>query len=217
MVLNQSFPSDIALLWESQLEYHVARNHWQEVSSLLDLMPAYVLSAGTLQLNLDILQPASSSGYNMKSYKFGSLLCSLEELDSVCMEVPDVQIYRFSPDVCSGWLRMLIEEKLAKRFIFFKEYWEGTMEMVALLARSGFISGRDKSLFEDDHIETSSDRHGAEQALHKMFVQHCAQFNLPNLLDLYLDHHSLALDHDSLYTLQETAVSFFVSIGCYCF
>ncbi|KAL2342976.1 hypothetical protein Fmac_004261 [Flemingia macrophylla] len=164
IILNQSFQSDNSLLWESQLEYHVCRNHWKEVSRLLDSIPAYVLSAGSLQLNLDVLQPASSLGcnMNMKSSNYGSFLCSLEELDSVCMEVPDVQMYRFSPDVCSGWIRTLMEEKLAKRFIFLKEYWEGTLEIIALLARSGFISGRDKICLEGDPTKTSSVRDGAE-------------------------------------------------------
>ncbi|KAJ1412899.1 hypothetical protein SESBI_20049 [Sesbania bispinosa] len=206
MILNQSLHSDISLLWESQLEYHLCRNNWKEVFILLESMPAYALSAGSLQLNLDVSEPASSLGCNMKSSNYGSFLCSLEELDSVCMEVPDVQIYRFSPDICSRWVRMLMEEKLAQRFIFLKEYWEGTMELVALLARSGFISGKTKIWLEDDLSETSSIRDGAIQALHKIFVHHCAQHGLPNLLDLYLDHHSLALDHDSLHALQETAV-----------
>ncbi|CAL0330002.1 unnamed protein product [Lupinus luteus] len=206
MILDERLPSGIALLWESQLEYHIGRNNWKEVSTLLDVMPSYVLSTGSLQLNLDVLQPASSFGCNMKSSNFGSFFVSHEELDSVCMVIPDVQIYRFSPDVCSRWLRILLEEKLAKRFIFLKEYWEGTMEMIALLARSGFISGRDQILFEDIHVETSSNRDGAVQAMHKMLVQHCAQYNLPNLLGLYLDHYNLVLDQNSLYALQETAV-----------
>ncbi|KAK7399448.1 hypothetical protein VNO78_10630 [Psophocarpus tetragonolobus] len=208
MILNQYFDPGNSILWESQLEYHVCRNHWKEVFRLLDLMPTYVLLDGSLQLNLDILQPASSFGcnMNMKSSKYGNFLCSFEELDSVCMEVPDVQMYRFSPDICSGWMKMLMEEKLAKKFIFLKEYWEGTLEMIALLARSGFISGRDKICLEDDIIKASSIRGGTVQALHKIFVHHCAQYNLPNLLDLYLDHHSLVLDTDSLYALQETTV-----------
>ncbi|MED6158928.1 hypothetical protein PIB30_037567 [Stylosanthes scabra] len=206
MILNQSSPSGIALLWESQLEYHVGRNNWKEVSELLDTVPAYAISAGSLQLNLDVFHPTSSLRCNIKASKYGSFLGSLEELDSVCMEVPDIQIYQFSPDTCSGWLRMLMEEKLAKRFIFLKEYWEGTMEMVALLARAGFVSDQDKILLDNDLIETLSDRDGTVQALHKIFVHHCAQYNLPSLLDLYLDCHSLALDRDSLHKLQETAV-----------
>lgn len=204
MILNQSLPSDISLLWESELDYHVCRNHWKEVFRLLDLMPAYALSAGSLQLNLDVVQ--SSSGCDAKSSNYGNFLCSIEELDSVCMEVPDVQIYQFSPDIFSGWIRMLVEEKLAKRFIFLREYWEGTMELVALLARSGYISGKNNVRLEDDLNETSLLGDGTVQALHKIFVHHCAQYNMPNLLDLYLDHHRLVLDLDSLYALQESAV-----------
>jgi len=211
MILNQSIRSDISLLWESELDYHVCRNHWKEIFRLLDLMPAYALSAGNLQLNLDVVQ--SSSGCDVKSSNYGNFLCSIEELDSVCMEVPDVQIYKFSPDIFSGWIRMLTEEKLAKKFIFLREYWEGTMELVALLARSGYISGKNNARLEDDLNETSLIRDETVQALHKIFVHHCAQYNLPNLLDLYLDHHRLVLDLDSLHALQESAVSF-VSIVC---
>jgi len=205
MILNQSLRSDISLLWDSELDYHVCRNHWKEVCRLLDLMPAYALSAGNLQLNLDVVQ--SSSGCDVKSSNYGNFLCSIEELDSVCMEVPDVQIYKFSPDIFSGWIRMLAEEKLAKRFIFLRECWEGTMELVALLARSGYISGKNNVRLEDDLNETSLLRDGTVQALNKIFVHHCAQYNMPNLLDLYLDHHRLVLDLDSLYALQESAVS----------
>jgi spatacsin len=173
-------------------------------------MPAYVLSAGSLQINVDVVQPVSSSGCDVKPSNYGNFLCSLEELDSVCIEVSDVQIYKFSPDIFSGWIRMLTEEKLAERFIFLREYWEGTMELVALLARSGYISGKSNMRLEDDLNETSSVRDGTVQALHKIFVHHCAQYNLPNLLDLYLDHNRLVLDLDSLYALQDTAVSFCV-------
>ncbi|KAK4264830.1 hypothetical protein QN277_025955 [Acacia crassicarpa] len=204
MILGQSFSSDISLLWESQLEYHACHNNWKEVSRLLDLIPASVLSAGSLQLNLDALHPTSSLGFNMKPPNYGSFLCSLEEFDSACMEVSDVQIYKFSPNTCSAWLRMFMQEKLAKRFIFLKEYWEGTMDMVLLLARSGFISGRDKRTLGDDCLKTSSDKDGTLQALHKVIVHHCAHYNLPNLLDLYLDLHGLVLDKDSLCSIQES-------------
>ncbi|XP_017420472.1 uncharacterized protein LOC108330498 isoform X1 [Vigna angularis] len=208
MILDQPFHSSNSILWDSQLEYHVCRNNWKEVFRLLNLIPPYVLSVGSLQLNLDVLQPTSSYGgnINVKSSNYGSFLCSFEELDAVCMEVPDVQMFRFSPDICSGWMRMLMEENLAKKFIFLKEYWEGSLEMIALLARSGFISGIDKLSIEDDLTETSSVRDGSIQALHKIFVHHCAQYNLPNLLDLYLDQHNLVLDNDSLYALQESTV-----------
>ncbi|CAJ1937955.1 unnamed protein product [Sphenostylis stenocarpa] len=208
MILDQPYHSSNSMLWDSQLEYHVSHNNWKEVFRLLNLIPTYVLSAGSLQLNLDVLQPASSFGcnINMKSSNYGSLLCSFEELDSVCMEVPDVQMFRFSSDICFGWMRMLLEENLARRLIFLKEYWEGTLEIITLLARSGFIYGIDKLCVEDDLTNISFMSDGAVQALHKIFVHHCAQYNLPNLLDLYLDQHNLVLDNGSLYALQETTV-----------
>ncbi|KAK9272701.1 hypothetical protein L1049_003078 [Liquidambar formosana] len=113
------------------------------------------------------------------------------------------------------WLRTLMEQELAKKFIFLKEYWEGTAEIVSLLGRSGFIANRNKILFPDEAIESSSDLNFSNtngafqtntvQALHKLLVRHCAQYNLPNLLDLYLDHNKFVLDDDSVCSLQEAA------------
>ncbi|KAE7998209.1 hypothetical protein FH972_002775 [Carpinus fangiana] len=216
ILLDQSFLMGVNVLWESQLEYHVCRNDWEEVSKLLDLVPTSILSDGNLQVSLDSLQPASTVGYNREPADYGNYLCSLEELDAVCMDIPDVKIFRFSANImCSIWLRLLMEEKLARKFIFMKEYWEGTAEIVSLLARSGFITIGYKHPFEDDHIKSSSDLKFSDsggpshvdtvKALHKLFVRHCGQNNLPNLLDLYLDHHKLVLDNESLSSLQEAA------------
>lgn len=58
------------------------------------------------------------------------------------------------------------------------------------------------------HVDTT-------QALDKLLVHHCVQYNLPNLLDLYLEHHKLARENDSLYLLQEAAVSFLTSSESY--
>jgi spatacsin len=116
------------------------------------------------------------------------------------------------------WLRNFMEQELAKKFIFLNEYWEGTGEIVALLARSGLITSRsDKMTMEDYSAEISSDLNITDdgrfhvvcmEALHKLLVHYCVQYSLPNLLDLYLDHHKLVLDNDSLGSLQEAAVSF---------
>jgi spatacsin len=224
ILLDQSFLMGVNVLWESQLEYHVCRNDWEEVSKLLDLVPTSILSDGNLQVSLDSLQPASTVGYNREPADYGNYLCSLEELDAVCMDIPDVKIFRFSANImCSIWLKLLMEEKLARKFIFMKEYWEGTAEIVSLLARSGFITIGYKHPFEDDHIKSSSDLKFSDggsshvdtvKALHKLFVRHCGQNNLPNLLDLYLDHHKLVLDNESLSSLQEAAVSFYKSSEC---
>lgn len=229
ILLDQSFLMGVHVLWESQVEYHICHNDWEEVSKLLDLVPASILSHGSLQVSLDSVQPASNVMYNRGSSHYGKYLCSLEELDAVCMDIPNVKIFRFPVNLmCSVWLRLLMEEKLAKKFIFFKEYWEGTAEIVPLLARSGFISNGYRTSFEDDNIKSSSELKfklsGGDgtshvdtvQAMHKLVVHHCAQYNLPNLLDLYLDHHKLVLDNDSLGSLLEAAVSFYKSCECYC-
>ena len=203
--------------WESQLEYHIYHNDWEEVFKLLDLIPTSVLSNGSLQIALDRFQPASTVECS-RFPDFDNYICSVEELDAVCMDVPDIKIFRLSSSVmCSTWLRMLVEQELVKKLIFLKEYWENPADIVFLLARSGFITNRYKISFEDNSTERSQDLHissGSEnfcadtvQALDKLLICYCAQYNLPNLLDLYLDHHKLVLGDDALFSLQEAAVS----------
>lgn len=121
--------------------------------------------------------------------------------------------------MCSTWLRIAMEEALAKKFIFLKEYWDGTAELVSLLARSDFVTGRYSNYLRSSselHLPDPDEESKSEtvKALHKTFVHHCVQYNLPNLLDLYLDHHKLVLDNDSLCLLQEAAVSFLISCEC---
>lgn len=217
----------VHVLWESQLEYYLCHNDWEEVSKLLDLIPSSVLLDGSLQITLNGSEHTPAVGCSSKFPEYGNYICSIEELDAVCMDVPGVKIFRFPASVmCSMWLRMLMEQKLAKKFIFLKEYWEGTADIVALLARSGFITGRsNKVLLEDYSDESLCDLNASDggkfhvdtvQALNKLLVHHCARYNLPNLLDLYLDYHKLALDNDSLCSLKAAAVSFLVSCECYC-
>lgn len=225
IVLDQPLLMGVHVPWESQMEYYISHNDWDEVSKLLDLVPASVLSDGILQIALDGLQPALTVECNSEFSDCGNYICSIEELDVVCMDVPDVKIFRLSSDVmCSTWLRMLMEQELAKKFIFLKEYWEGTAEIVNLLARAGFITQEYNVPLEEDLIKGSSGLNFLESderfhvntihALHKLVVQHCAQYNLPNLLDLYLDHHKLVLDNDSLCSLEDSAVSFLLSCEC---
>ncbi|KAL5818547.1 hypothetical protein ACOSQ4_022389 [Xanthoceras sorbifolium] len=216
IVLDQPFLMGVHVSWESQLEYHICHNDWEEVLKLLEVIPAVVLSDGSLQIALDGLPPPSTISRSSECFDPGNYLCSIEELDAVCMDVPDIKILRLPAYVmCSMWLRMLLEQELAKKFIFLKEYWEGTADIVTLLARSGFITSRNKISLEYDSAESLSDLNLSNidgrsptdnmQALHKLFIHHCAQHNLPNLLDLYLDHNKVVLDSDSLYLLQEAA------------
>ncbi|GAV81705.1 hypothetical protein CFOL_v3_25159 [Cephalotus follicularis] len=215
VVLDQPFLMGVHILWESQLEYYICHNDWEEVSKLLYLIPTSVLSDGSLQITLDGLQPASTVESN-EFPDYGNYICCVEEFDSGCMDVPEIKIFRLSFNyMCSMWLRSLIEQELAKKCIFMKEYWEGTAEIVSLLARSDFITSRYKNPSEDESTESSSDLNisncsgrysvATVPALHKLIVHHCVQYNLPNLLDLYLDHHKLVLDHYSLRSLLEAA------------
>uniref|UniRef100_A0A2P2LNY5 Uncharacterized protein LOC105123888 isoform X3 n=1 Tax=Rhizophora mucronata TaxID=61149 RepID=A0A2P2LNY5_RHIMU len=215
IVLDQPFLLGVHVLWESQLEYYACHNDWEEVSKLLDLIPTSVLSDGRLQIALDGISSAPSPGCGSDLPEHGNLLCSVEELDAACMDVPGVKVFEFSQSLmCTMWLRMLMEQDLARKFIFLKKYWEGTGEFIALLARSGFIITRSNQMpLENYELDNSSDldifygrsHFETVQALDKLFVHHCVQYNLPNLLDLYLGHHQLVSDTDSLYSLLEAA------------
>ncbi|KAL5999630.1 hypothetical protein ACLOJK_037915 [Asimina triloba] len=215
IVLDQPLMG-VHTLWESQLEYHVCRSDWDEVSKLLDVIPPSMLVDGSLQVNLDGLHSATSVKCGKKISDDVSCFFPADELDGACINVPNVKIFGFSADsMCSMWLKMLIEKELAKKFIFMKENWEGTGEIILVLARAGFVVKPPKVSNQGGSTEISSDCSIANiideihddtvQAFHKLVIHHCTRHNLPNLLDLYLDHHKAVLDYDSLISLQEAA------------
>lgn len=208
-------------MWESQLEYHIRHNDWLQVSRVLEVIPSYALSHGNLGVNLESSRSAPVVEYphEPEAPDSGNYAYFLEELDSVCLNVPDVQILRFPAHIiCSMWLRVLMEQQLAKEYIFLKDYWGSVEEMVNLLARSGFIiDTHDSPVLEEGSFEKFSDsllstndsrsQSNTIQALHKLIVYYCAQHNLPNFLDLYLDHHKLGMDDEALSLLENAAVS----------
>ncbi|KAG9456856.1 hypothetical protein H6P81_001364 [Aristolochia fimbriata] len=208
IVLDQPFLMGVHVEWKSQFEYYVCHNDWDEVLKLLNMVPATVLSDGNLQISLAGLDSSAASGQDY--------FCRNEELDFACIIVPNVKLFTLSLDrVCSLWLKTLIEQELAKNFIFIKGYWEGTEEIVALLARAGFITGsyhvtdysESWGKKTDLHFPRSSASSCKEtmQALHRLVINHCSRYNLPSFLDLYLDHHEVVLDNDSLDLLLEAA------------
>ncbi|KAK2975888.1 hypothetical protein RJ640_015319 [Escallonia rubra] len=214
VLMDQPFLMGVNVLWESQLEYHICHNDWVEVSKLLDVIPTLLLSHGSLRINLDGLRSAAVAESKRELSDYGMYICSSEELDALCIDVPGIAIFRLSANKkCSLWLRTLMEQQLAEKFIFMKEYWEGSADIVPLLARSGFLTRMHKGSVLDASNEGTSDPNfsnlkgpihpGAVQALHKLVVHYCAQNNLPNLLDLYLDQRHLALEDDSLSLLQD--------------
>ncbi|XP_031108009.1 uncharacterized protein LOC116012576 isoform X2 [Ipomoea triloba] len=219
IVLDQQFLLGVNVSWESQLEYHIRHNDWLQVSRVLEVIPSYALSHGNLGVNLESSRSAPVVEYphEPEAPDSGNYAYFLEELDSVCLNVPDVQILRFPAHIiCSMWLRVLMEQQLAKEYIFLKDYWGSVEEMVNLLARSGFIiDTHDSPVLEEGSFEKFSDsllstndsrsQSNTIQALHKLIVYYCAQHNLPNFLDLYLDHHKLGMDDEALSLLENAA------------
>ncbi|XP_008786547.2 uncharacterized protein LOC103704848 [Phoenix dactylifera] len=214
IVLDQPFYMGVHVPWESQLEYHVSHNNLEEVYKLLDVIPTTFLSEGCLKINLDSSHSAANDGTDVKSPDYAMCICAAEELEPVCIDVPHVKILRFPATTCSSWLKMLVEQELAKRYIFLKEYWQSTAEIISLLARAGFLINSSKfstrcksskSSLDLDILVSDQSHNDTIEALHKLVVHHCIRYNLPYLLDLYLDHHNLALDYGSLCSLQQAA------------
>lgn len=216
IVLDQPSLMGVNVLWESQLDYHIRHSDWLDVSRLLEAIPSYALTSESLSVSLDGVRSSSVDEYLQKPHECGSYIYSLEEVDAVCMNVPSVQIFRFSAhSMCSMWLLMLMERELAKKFIFLKDYWGSTADIVALLAQSGFIHDVQKSLLLTELAESWSEsvlaindartHPDSIQAFHKVIVHYCSQNNLLNFLDLYLDHHKLALDHESVSWMHDAA------------
>jgi len=210
-VLDQPFHVESHAAWESQLEYHMSHSDWEVVYKLLDVIPTSLLSEGSLEINLN----SSEISANIKTYTtfpdHAMYICAAGELEPVCMDIPDVKIFRSSAvNTCSSWLRMLVERQLAKKYIFLKEYWGSTTEIMTLLARAGLIQA-DSSVSSCDLAVLDPDakpqRDGGE-VWHKLVVRYCTQYNLPYLLDLYLDCCNLVLDDDSLSHLLDATVSY---------
>lgn len=192
----------------------------------MDLMPSSAVCDGRLQITSHDLQPSTTDGYSKQVSHHVDDLFSPDEMDDPCIIVPGVKIFRFSADtMCSMWVKMHIEPELAKRFIFLREYWEDTSNMVPLLARSSFITRKYHTPSESgshrihSNVNPSNAREtcvsDSIQNLHKVIAHYCAQYSLPDFLDLYLDHHMLGLDSESLDPLLEAVVSFLTSSECY--
>ncbi|GAB2260278.1 hypothetical protein Droror1_Dr00011133 [Drosera rotundifolia] len=209
ILLDQSSSMGADLLWESQLDYHMCHNDWEEVYKLANIIPSFLLASGSLQVSLDGMQSTSFVGSSVEFPDYDGYAVSSKELDTVCFDVPEIKILQSATHyLYSTWLRKLMEKELAKRFIFLKEYYQEIAEIISLLAQSGFIAGeaevssQDASLYSvyvPDFVGTSeSPDQDTKLAFHRLLIHYCIEYNLPYLLDLYLDHHKLALSDDSL-------------------
>ncbi|KAL4575265.1 hypothetical protein LXL04_022107 [Taraxacum kok-saghyz] len=216
IVLDRISVVDFDVSWESQFEYHISHSNSEEASRLIDLIPSFSSQHGNLQISLDGL-PSATTESKTDLTDYGNYIYSIQDLDAVCMDVTDVKILRFpSINTSSMWLKSLVESQLARKFIFLKEFWDGTEEIVRVLARSNFVTNCDDVSSVDQSTEGSRDLYfangggdmsggGCLQGFHKLFLHHCVQHNLPHLLDLYLDHHKLGTDRELLSSLLEAA------------
>jgi spatacsin len=80
---------------------------------------------------------------------------------------------------------------------------------MSLLARAGLIFNISRKFptievhkkfpdLELSDIESGEPHKDTVQAVHGLVLRYCVHYNLPNLLDIYLDHHSLAADNTSM-------------------
>lgn len=194
--------------WEASLQAAITRHDWTEASSLLESIPDSVLREGELQVRLDC--PDSPNSFfsvsddeaKVEETRFQGGLDGLD-VDAVEVVIPKVKFLVVSlGNVCTGWMYQMTEEKLVKSGIFLRSYWNGTRQLISLLARAGLLSSC-KSEYHGAGVEKKVKLHKeTEQAIHELVLRHCVRFSLPNLMTVYLDHHSLALDAMSSIVMQ---------------
>ncbi|KAL1567192.1 hypothetical protein AAHA92_02697 [Salvia divinorum] len=176
-------------MWESQVEYHVYHNDWLEVSKLLEVVPPYALSPGSLSISLDDIHPASSIEYGHEPPEFNKYSSFLQDLDTVCMTAKH-QTFHVS-------YKQVI-------FCVVKEAY-GAAACKQIYLFGGLLGPTNDGSSELLVIGDASIHPDAMQSLHKVVIHFCAQYNLLYLLDIYLDTHKLAIDHSSLSFLFDAA------------
>lgn len=217
IVLDSHSPVGVNVSWESELVYHISHDDWEEVDKLLNAIPAASVSEGCLKINLEKSHSINTVISADTSMDDTNLICSSEDIEPVYMDIPNVKTLRLPVyNRCSSWMRNLVERKLAKDGIFIRDYWESIDDILPLIVESGLLSMDYMGSFCTqpeqtlqfptranliDTKEISEDP--CMNTLHKLFACYCVRYNLPSLMDLYLDHHKLALDNNSVCSLLE--------------
>ncbi|KAG0476489.1 hypothetical protein HPP92_013330 [Vanilla planifolia] len=211
VVLDQSINMGV-VSWESQLGYHLSHSNLEEVQKLLDMIPQYLLSEETLKVNLD----HSSSNVRIDFPDDSIYICAAEEVEPFCLFIPNIKVFRFSiVNLCSSWLKEVVEMELARKQIFLKDYWESAAELMPLFSHSGLIFNPSKGFIKSDLPANFLDLDNLEvckyvqndtaDALHKLIMHYCTQYNFPHFLDLYLDNLNLVYDDNIFRSLHEAA------------
>ncbi|XP_062194810.1 uncharacterized protein LOC133897988 isoform X2 [Phragmites australis] len=211
ILLDQPYHTHAHVPWESQLEYFVAHNDVGEVCKLLGMIPDSVLLEGILRVNVDSSQAADSTVSDVTVPDYNMYICDSEELEPVCMETPHVNVFRsLLNHESTSYIRMVMQQELAEKHIFMKEYWQSTTEVIPVLARAGMLIkvGPKKdcsTTFCASEMPDDAHHRVREGALHKLVIRFCVQYNLPYLLDLYLDNCNLAFEKDCIPSLIDAA------------
>ncbi|WVZ99776.1 hypothetical protein U9M48_045026 [Paspalum notatum var. saurae] len=214
ILLDQPYHIRAQIPWESQFDYFLGHNDVGEVCKLLDMIPNSVLLEGIIRVNVDSLQAAENTVSDLTFSDYSTYICDSEELEPVCMEIPHVKVFRpLYNHESTLYVRMLMQQELAKKHIFMKEYWQSTTEIIPLLAHAGIlikVSPKKECSMAFCASERPDDAHlwGHQGALHKLIIRFCVQYNLPHLLELYLDNCNLSPEKDCIPLLKDaTAVA----------
>lgn len=211
ILLDQPYHMHAHIPWESQFDYFVGHNDERETCKLLDMIPNSVLLEGIIRVNVDNLQTPDYTVSDLTVPGYSMYICDSEELEPLCMEIPRVKVFRPLYNYESTlYVRMLMQQELAKKYIFMKEYWQSTAEIIPLLARAGLLikvgPKKDCAMtFCASEIPDNAHLRGREGALHKLIIRFCVQYNLPYLLELYLDNCNLAPEKDLIPLLKDAA------------
>lgn len=216
IVLDSHAPIGVNVAWESELVYHISHDDWEEVDKLLNIIPATSLSEGCLRINLERSHSSDTVISTDAIMDNTKLICSSEDIEPVYMDVQHVKTLRLPIyDRCSTWMRNLVERKLAKDGIFIRDYWESIDDILPLIVQSGLLSmdgmvsyctGTGQVLENPTRALIDTKEHSEDHymnTLHKLFACYCVRYNLPSLMELYLDNQKLAFDNNSVYSLLE--------------
>lgn len=221
VILDQSSITGKHTSWGAQLEYHVAHHNWDKVSQLLDNVPHSVLYDGELQVHLDAVEDAEylhGDGGHPDLDSADEHSPRAQHPNVVTCRIPKVHILGVNMrPMCSAWLWHMMEVKLVKSHIFLRTHWQGTTELISLIASAGLLFQRSpgKTSTTTSKQQQSAVGGGVPKetfqrdtlrALHELVVRHCVKYSLVNLLEKYLNHHSLAVEKGSMAVMQSVVV-----------
>lgn len=221
VILDQSLVTGEHKSWGAQLEYHVVHHDWPKVSALLDDIPHSVLDDEELRIHLDADEDVDYIHHEVRHPDLDSAdenSPRAQHSEGMLCIVPKVHILGINMrSMCSAWLWHMMEVKLVRSHIFLRTHWQGTSELFSLMAAAGLLFQRSSGKTSNTTSKQSSASSGVPKkeafhkdtvrALHELVVRHCVKYSLTNLLERYLNFHSLALEKGSAAVMQSVVVT----------